>query len=176
MFNNFSHIYWNINFKLCAHCKKKQCFLICEFCEFFVYYPCDLVLPDIWFLDVFSHSSSIPLQSSWQYDFCCLLQLTCLYFWYQEKNCIPWVWRGDSTVKCLWYSPKIPDGSPKRRSSGSRAYDTIVWLAWSSIYVLHRHTCKQSSYIHKTILKKIKHAFLRTFSLKSWFSIEQQWI
>lgn len=113
--------------------------------------------------------------SSWQYDFCCLLQLTCLYFWYQEKNCIPWVWRGDSTVKCLWYSPKIPDGSPKRRSSGSRAYDTIVWLAWSSIYVLHRHTCKQSSYIHKTILKKIKHAFLRTFSLKSWFSIEQQW-
>lgn len=37
--------------------KKKQCFLICEFCEFFVYYPCDLVLPDIWFLDVFFHSS-----------------------------------------------------------------------------------------------------------------------
>lgn len=157
--------------------KKKQCFLICEFCEFFVYYPCDLVLPDIWFLDVFSHSSfhSVAYLPG---NMTSVVHFSLLAYTFGIKRKIAFLGSGEviQQLNAFDILPRTHMVGQKGRNSGSRAYDTIVWLAWSSMYVLHRHTCKQSSYTHKTVLKKIKHVFLRTFSLKSWFSIEQQWI
>lgn len=166
MFNNFSSTYWNMTSQLCARCKNRV-FLFVTFLSSLCIIHVILFFSDTCFLDVFSHSSfhsvSYPPGNMTSAVYFSLFAYT-----FGIKRKIAFLGSGEMIQQLNAFDilPRTHMVTQKGRSSGSRAYDTIVWLAWSSICVLHRHTCKQSSHTHKTILRKIKHAFLRTFSLK----------